>query len=183
MASAGGFAKASRRDFASYDGRMDASPAHLHLDEVIASKPSLGKRGFFILIGVVVALNVAVGAVFLSMGAAPVPIFLGLDVLAIMLAFRASYRRSRRVERVRVTADLVEVVFEDGARSETVWSTPTAFTRVALEDRGRYAPEVRLRLSRKSIHVGRTLGPRQRAELARAIEAAIRTARSERYRP
>jgi uncharacterized membrane protein len=160
---------------------MDVVPAHLHLDEVIARRPSLDKRGFFILIGVLVVLNLAVGIMFVAMGAPPIPIFLGLDVLAVWLAFRASYRQGLRRERVRVSADLVEVIREDGVRSETVWSSPTAFTRVALEDRGRYAAEVRLRVSRRALAVGQALGPRQRGELAEAIDAAIRAARRERH--
>jgi uncharacterized membrane protein len=162
-------------------GVMDPVAAHLHLDEVIARKPSLGKRGFFVLIGIVVVVNVVVGAMFVAMGAAPIPVFLGLDVLAIWWAFRASYRQSQRSERVRISADLVEVIRESAGRTETVWSSPTAFTRVALEDRGRYAPEVRLRLSRKVVSVGQSLGPKQRSELAQAMEAAIRAAKSERY--
>jgi uncharacterized membrane protein len=161
---------------------MDAAaPARLHLDEVIARKPSLGPRGFFVLIGLLVALNLGMGIVFVLMGAPPVPVFLGLDVLAVWLAFRASYRQGRRRERVQVTADEVRVIEEDGARSRTLWASPTAFTRVALEPRGRYAAEVWLRLSGKGLAVGRALGPKQRGELAQAIETAIRAARSERY--
>ena len=105
----------------------------------------------------------------------------GLDVLAVWLAFRASYRQSLRRERVQVSADEVRVIREEGDRAETVWASPTAFTRVALEPRGRYAPEVAIRLSRKAVTVGRSLGPKQRSELAQAIETAIRSARSERY--
>lgn len=176
-----GFAKASPQIWAPYDGVMDATPARLHLDEVIARKPSLGKRGFVVLIGVLVALNLGVGIMFVSMGAPPIPIFLGLDVLAVCLAFRASYRQGLKRERVQVTADLVQVIREEGDRRETVWSSPTAFTRVALEDRGRYAPEVRLRLSRRVLAVGLALGPKQRGELAEAIDTAIRAARRERH--
>jgi uncharacterized membrane protein len=177
------FAKASHGQASAYVGGMDSVPARLHLDEVIARKPSLGKRGFFILIGIVAAVNVGVGAMFVRMGASPVPIFLGLDVVAVWLAFRASYRQAQRRERVRISSDLVEVIREDGGKAETVWSTPTAFTRVALEARGRYAPEVRIRMSRRAVSVGQTLGPRQRSDLAEAIDAAIRAARSERYQP
>ena len=158
-----------------------ASPARLHLDEVIARKPSLGKRGFFVLIAVLVCVNLGVGVMFVMMGAPPIPVFLGLDVLAVWLAFRASYRQSLRRERVQVSADEVRVIREEGDRAETVWASPTAFTRVALEPRGRYAPEVAIRLSRKAVTVGRSLGPKQRSELAQAIETAIRSARSERY--
>lgn len=161
---------------------MDAA-ARLHLDEVIAHKPSLGKRGFFVLIGVLVTLNIGLGVVFVMMGAPPVPVFLGLDVLAVWLAFRASYRQGRKRERVQVTADEVRVIREDGDRAKTVWTSPTAFTRVALQPRGAYPPDVVLSLSGKAVAVGRALGPKQRSELAQAIEDAIRAARSERYDP
>lgn len=160
---------------------MDAAPARLHLDEVIARKPSLGKRGFIALIAVMVALNIAVGIMFVALGAPPIPVFLGLDILAVCLAFRSSYRQSLKRERVQVTADLVQVMRETGEARETVWSSPTAFTRVALEPHGRYAPDVRLRLSGKAVTVGNALGPKQRGELAEAIGAAIRSARAERH--
>jgi uncharacterized membrane protein len=161
---------------------MDAAaPARLHLDEVIARKPSLGRRGFFVLIGLLVALNLGMATVFVLMGAPPVPIFLGLDVLGVWLAFRASYRQGLRRERVQVTADEVRVIREEGEKAETVWASPTAFTRVSLQPRGRYAPEVWLTLSGKGAPVGLSLGPRQRSELAQAIETAIRSAKSERY--
>lgn len=159
---------------------MDAT-ARLHLDEVIARKPSLGKRGFFVLIGVLVALNIGLGVVFVMMGAPPVPVFLGLDVLAVWLAFRASYRQGLRRERVQVSADEVRVIREDGDRCETVWASPTAFTRVALQARGNYPPDVVVSLSGKAVAVGRALGPKQRSELAQAIEMAIKSAKSERY--
>jgi uncharacterized membrane protein len=179
MAAEDGAAKAISQG---YDAVMDAAaPARLHLDEVIVRKPSLGKRGFFVLIGLLVTLNLGLGVAFVLMGAPPVPVFLGLDVLAVWLAFRFSYRQSRRLERVQVTADEVRVVREDGGKAETVWTSPTAFTRVALVAHERYAPEVVLSLSGRRLAVGQALGPRQRSELARAIEAAIKSARNERY--
>ena len=161
---------------------MDAAPAaRLHLDEVIVANRSLSRGGFFVVIGVVIALNLVVGTLFLAMGAWPAPIFLGLDVLAVWLAFRASYRQARSCERVQVTADQVRVVREAGRRSLTVWTSPTAFTRVALEQTGRYGAQVRLMLSGKRLTIGQMLGPRERALLAKAVDQAIREARAERW--
>ncbi len=161
---------------------MDAAPtARLHLDEVIVANRSLPKQGFLILIGVVTALNLVVGTAFLLMGAWPAPVFLGLDVLAVVVAFRASYRQAGARERVQVTADQVRVVREAGARSRIVWTSPTAFTRVALEQTGRYGAQVRLMLSGKRLTIGAVLGPKQRAELARSVDQAIRSARAERW--
>ncbi len=155
--------------------------ARLHLDQVISPSRSLPVRGFVILLCAVMAVNLLVGTLFLLMGAWPAPIFLGLDVLALGSAFAVSYRRSRARERVQVTADHVRVVREDGRRSHMVWSSPTAFTRVGLEDAGRYGAQVRLRLSGKRLTIGAALGPIARADLASSVEQAIRAARAERH--
>jgi uncharacterized membrane protein len=160
---------------------MDAPAARLHLDAVITPNRSLPARGFLVLIAVIVAMNVIVGTLFVSMGAPVVPIFLGLDVLGVLIAFRASYRQAKARERVQVTADLVKVLHERGARGRLVWSSPTAFTRVALEDLGRDEAEVRLIISGRRLAIGRALGPMERKALAVSVEQAIRSARAERY--
>ena len=179
MRRAKAFAKARGQ---AYFQPMEAVPtARLHLDEVIAANRSLPRQGFIVLISVVVALNLIVGTIFLAMGAWPAPIFLGLDVVAIWFAFRTSYRQARSCERVQITADHVRVLREAGASSQTVWTSPTAFTRVALEQTGRYGAQVRLMLSGKRLTIGSMLGPRQRAELARSVDQAIRAARAERH--
>jgi len=161
---------------------MDAAPAaHLHLDAVIAPRPSLPLKGFAVLLAVVIVLNLPVALLFLRMGAFPAPAFMGLDVLALSVAFWISYRRARRAERVRISADRVEVFVEDGPRSKSIWTSPTAFTRVALEDEGRSGPEVRLKLSGKRLTIGQRLGPVERANLAETVDNAIRAARAERW--
>ena len=155
--------------------------ARLHLDAVIAPTRSLPRKGLLILMGVVIAINLVVGTMFVLMGAAPVPIFLGLDVLGIGLAFWVSNRQARARERVQVTADHVKVLRENRAGVHTVWTSPTAFTRVRLEETGRYGKEVRLMLSGKRLTIGQLLGPQERAGLAEAVDRAIRAARAERY--
>ena len=160
---------------------MDAPAARLYLDAVIAPTRSLPKKGLMILLGAVIAVNLMVGTMFVLMGAAPVPIFLGLDVLGISLAFWVSNRRARSHERVQVTADQVKVLHEGRAGTRTVWSSPTAFTRVRLEDTGRYGAEVRLMLSGQQLTIGQMLGPQERAALADTVDRAIRSARAERH--
>ncbi len=161
---------------------MDAAPAaRLHLDAVIAPRPSLPLKGFTALLVVVVVLNLPVGLLFFRMGAFPATAFMGLSVLALIIAFWASYRRTLRAERVRISADTVEVFEEDGARSTSIWTSPTAFTRVALEDEGRSGPAVRLKLSNKRLTIGQRLGPVERANLAETVDNAIRSARAERW--
>jgi uncharacterized membrane protein len=161
---------------------MDGAPtARLYLDEVIAPTRSLPKRGFAILMAAVIGVNVIVAILMLSLGAAPIPIFLCLDVLAVVLAFRVSYAQALQQERVQVTADQVRVMRDTRAGPRAVWTSPTAFTRVDLAPRGRYGAEVSLRLSGRRMTIAKGLGPKERAALADALDDAIRQARAERH--
>ena len=159
--------------------------APLHLDAVLRPNRSLPKQGLYVLLGVLFAWNVATAALMvLVLHAAPVPIFLGLDflaiALAIALAFRVNYRQGQQSERVQVTADEVSVRYEIGARGRTVWRSPTAFTRVELDGEAEDA-RVRVKLSGRSLTLARQLSPRERVDFGQALEQAVRRARAERY--
>jgi uncharacterized membrane protein len=155
--------------------------APLHLDAVLTPNRSLPKAGLYVLLGALAVMNLATAALMvLAFKAAPVPIFLGLDFLALALAFRASYRQGRQAERVQVSADEVRVMHEFGARRRTVWRSPTAFTRVELEGADEDA-RVRLTLSGRSLILARQLSPGERSVFGRALQDAIRSARAERY--
>jgi len=161
---------------------MDAAPdARIHLDTVITPERSLSLTGFKLLLGVLILANLIVGTFLLTLGAWPAPIFLGLDVLGVFIAFRISYRRAAMRERVVVTSDSVQVLKELDGKTRAVWSSPTAFTRVRLERSDRYGAQLRLTLSRKHLLIGQALGPKEREGLAFALEEAIRQARSERH--
>jgi uncharacterized membrane protein len=168
----------ANRRFAPYSRPMTAA---LYMDAVLTPNRSLPKRGFYWLIGLLIAFNLIIGALFVSMGALPVPIFLGLDVLGVIVAFRASYRGARQAERVQVSADQVRVLHQVGRHARTVWSSPTAFTRVAIEAAGEHEARVRLRLSDRSLTVGAALSPLERGDFAVALERAILQARAERH--
>jgi len=152
-------------------------PGRLYMDATITLNRSLSPRGFKVLFGGVVAANVAFAIFLFVLGAWPAPMFLGLDVLAVWIAFRASFRAQQRAERVQVSAEEV-TVSRDG---ETLWRSPTAFTRVDFEKIGEFDSRVRLLLSDKRLTIARALAPRERGRFARALESAIREARLERY--
>ena len=151
-----------------------------YMDAVITPHRSLSERGFIILISVVTAANCCSAAVFVHMGAVFVPFFLGIDVVAVLVAFGVSYGSARRVERVRITARDVVVTHETPQWSRVVWESPTAFTRVNLykdEDR---VMGLALALSGKQAPVAQALSPRERGEFAQALQNAISEARRER---
>ena len=102
------------------------------MDAEIRPARSLSKRGFIILISVVVVANLACATLFLAMGAWFVPMFLGLDVLGVALAFQISFAGARQFERVTVTDRAVRITRESPRHSQLVWESPTAFTRVSV---------------------------------------------------
>ena len=151
-----------------------------YMDAEIRPNRSLSERGFIVLIAVVTAANCASAAVFVAMGATFVPIFLGIDLLAVILAFLASFRAARRVERVHVSSREVRVVQETPRLTRLIWESPTAFTRVQVEtDEGRNIG-LKLALSGREVAVAASLSPRERADFAKALEQAIWQARRER---
>ena len=153
----------------------------LYMDAEIRQNASLSPLGFKIILGVVVAASSLFSIFFFVIGAWPAPIFLGLDVLLIWLAFRASFRAAARKERVRVSADQVVVWLESETGRRTVWTSPTAFTGLDVEAFGQDDTKVALRMHRRRYLVGRALSPGERADLGRALDGAIRAARAERY--
>ncbi|HEY8002873.1 MAG TPA: DUF2244 domain-containing protein [Phenylobacterium sp.] len=155
-------------------------PGQTYMDAVITPHRSLSERGFIVLISVVTLANCVSAAVFVYMGAFLVPFFLGVDVLAVVVAFLVSFRAGRQVERVQVTAREVLVTHEAPNWTRVVWESPTAFTRVSVETEEDRTTGLRLMLSGREVAVARALSPRERGEFARALQQAISEARLER---
>ena len=152
----------------------------LYMDAVITPNRSLTQRGFIVLISIITVANCASAAVFIVMGASLVPVFLGLDLAAVVVAFLVSFRAARRVERVQVSAREVVITHETPRWSKVVWESPTAFTRVAVDEDDDRVTGVRLSLSGRETPVAAALSPGERADFARALENAIWEARRER---
>lgn len=150
------------------------------MDAVITPHRSLSRRGFIILISVLTAINTLTAVMFIALRAAPAALFLALDVVAVVVALVASRRAARRLERVQVTAAEVRVVRETPSGAETVWLSPTAFTRVSLVGANDDEPDLQLRVSDRGVAVARALSRRERLDFAAALERAIGRARAER---
>jgi uncharacterized membrane protein len=151
--------------------------AGLYMDATITPNRSMGEGG-----RKAVMIGLCIGCSFISVflfaiGAWPAPFFLGLDVAAIWWAFRVQARNAERCERVRVSAEAVIVSREE----KTVWTSPTAFTGVAVDRPGEHDTRVRLTLSGKRLTVGAALSPEERWAFAQALRLAIANARAERY--
>ncbi len=140
---------------------------------------SLGPRGFAILMGVLIAVWLAVGALFLSIGAWPVFGFFGLDVLAIWLAFRWNYRAARAREEVeirRTALDIRKIApsgHVEAHRFNPFWARfsvdrhdEIGIVTMAVEAQGRRVP------------IGSFLNPDDRESFAKAFGRALAAARA-----
>jgi uncharacterized membrane protein len=107
--------------------------AALYMDAVIKPNRSLSQRGFIVLISIITGLNAASAIVWVRLHAHVVPFFLAADVLALVVAFLASFRSGRIHERVQVTAYDIRITRETPKASAVVRESPTAFTRVKVE--------------------------------------------------
>lgn len=152
------------------------------MDAVIQPNRSLSTRGMWIVLGVLAAFNLWIGVFLVLIGAYPVPIFLGLDMIGVVVAFRIYRRRAARAERVRVDADRITVSRESARGAATVWSSPTAFTRVRFEGGAEHGRRLSLHLSGRSIAIGQALGADERARLADRLREAMGDALAERHR-
>lgn len=159
---------------------MDA-PARLYLDAELAPTRSLSRGGFAWLVIIFGTFNLALATLFKIAGAPFVPIFLGLDVLGLVLAFQLSYRSARQTERVSVTADEIRVTRRTPRSSRTIWTSATAFTRVELEHPDAHEARVRLFSKGRDLTLAAALSPRERAAFARELQAAVSAARAERW--
>ena len=109
----------------------------------------------------------------MAIGAWPVCGFFGLDVAALYLAFRLSYRSARRREVLRLAGDdfTVERVSIYGERA--MWRFQPFWLRIILEERADESNRLLLASHGRSLVIGEFLGPPMRRELAGSLRAAL----------
>lgn len=140
---------------------------------------SLTTRGFVTVMIGFSALATMISVPFFLMGAWPVVGFLGLDVLALWLAFRISFRQARACEQVALTYVelLIRKVSARGAARE--WRFNPSWVRLETEsdeDFGMTGIAVASRGRR--IAVAEALSPHERADFAEAFGRALATVKA-----
>ena len=151
---------------------MSASPA-VFFERVLLPHRSLPPRGFRLMMLLLGLLSLVVGIVFVSLGAWPIFGFFGLDVAALYLAFRLSYRSARRREVLRLEQDgfTVERINIYGER--LVWRFQPFWLRVVLEERPDESSRLFLASHGKSFVIADFLGAPMRRELAASLKSAL----------
>ena len=142
-------------------------------DAVLRPHRSLGRRGFAILMAVVVAVSLAAGLRFAVAGAWPVLAFFLLDAAIIYGAFKLSYLSGRLFETIRLKErELVVERVHPLGRVET-WRFNPYWVRVRLEHAGQHHCRLEIGSHGKSVAVGHFLPPGERREVAAALKHAL----------
>ena len=148
------------------------APVPGQLDLVLRPHRSLSPVGFWVLMAVLAGFSFVGGVVFLLAGAWPVIGFLGIDVVLVYIAFKASYAGGRAYERVRLSPDALTVERVDPYGRREAFSLQPHWLRVEIDD---VAQKGGLRLASHghSLTIGAFLPPEERAEVADVIRAAL----------
>ncbi len=139
---------------------------------------SLGGPGFIVMMSLISALSFGAGVVFLLIGAWPVVGFLGLDVLLVYWAFKTNYRAALAYEQLTMTPSTLKVrkVSHRGEIAE--WTLNPVWVRLDREVHEEFGIERLFLVSHgRRVSIAAFLGPREKAELATALSAALLEAR------
>jgi len=140
---------------------------------------SLGRKGFVLVMALAGVIRFTAGLVFWWLGAWPIAGFFGLDVAALWLAFRLSYRSGRAYEEVNVSRHEVHIRTVSPSGRVRDYSFNPLWIRLSVtrvEDEGC----VRISLVGRGVELvlGAFLNPDDRESFARAFSSALATARS-----
>ena len=157
----------------------DADPAEPVLFSTrLRPHRSLSPRQFrFLLLGIA-GVSFVSTLPFVVMGAWPVAGFMGLDVLAVYVAFKASFRSARAYEDVEVTFLQLTLakVSARGARAE--WRFNPSWVRLERQDHAEFGTQRLDLVARASrVEVAGFLGPDAKERFADDLGRALAEAR------
>ena len=161
---------------ANSERRLDDAPIFA---AVLTPHRSLGRRGFITVMSVLSVLSLIVGLIFWSIGAWPIPGFLGLDVVLVYAAFRLSYRQASATEEIRLTRSVLTVrrVSADGRSAET--GLNPYWARLEIDRHPEFGVlGLAIAWQGYRLAIGRFLGPKEREKFAREFGAALALARA-----
>ncbi|HEY0292545.1 MAG TPA: DUF2244 domain-containing protein [Hansschlegelia sp.] len=140
---------------------------------------SLGRRGFLIVMLGFGGLSAFVSVPFYLLGAWPVLGFLGLDVLALWIAFRLSFAQARACEQVALTYVelLVRKITPRGRIAE--WRFNPLWVKLETEtDEDFGMTRLAIAQRQERLDLAGALSPPERAEFAEAFGSALAAARA-----
>lgn len=134
---------------------------------------SLSQAGLRVLLGAVVAGCVVSSVVFAAIGAWPVGIFAGGELLLAAWLFRLHMRAARASEMLLLTGAGLRVVRTSAAGRVESRELPADWLRVRLEERPGRVPALILAGGGVAEEVGGALGEEAKRSLAEALSEAL----------
>jgi len=139
---------------------------------------SLNRTGFLVLMAFISAVSFIAGTAFWMMGAWPVFGFFGLDVLVIYWAFRRNFRSANATEDITVTPSELRVRRVSHRGHLIEWSFNPLWVQLEQTGDPEFGIEHLFLVSRgRRVAIGHFLGPDEKASFAKALLAALQTAK------
>jgi uncharacterized membrane protein len=139
---------------------------------------SLNRTGFLVLMGFLSVVSFVAGVAFWLMGAWPVFGFFGLDVLLIYWAFKVNFRRAKATEEISVTSSELRVRRVSHRGHVVEWVLNPLWVQLDQKIHAEFGIEELHLVSRgRRVSVASFLGPDEKASFAKALLAALQTAK------
>lgn len=140
---------------------------------VLHPHTSLSPRAFVGMMLLLTTVSFVLGGVSVAMGFWPVMGFYGLDLLALYIAFRVSYRRARRYETVELTDDTLTVLkVEPNGRRKRI-EFQAYWLRVEMDDPPGPGSRLVLASHGHAFEIGAFLTPGEKLDFARALRREL----------
>ncbi len=156
------------------DGLDPASLDRPLYTAVIRPNQSLGRDGFRIVMGLCCLVSLVTSIACWRAGFWPIAGFFGLDMLALYVALKVSFRRGRSFEEVAISPLEVSLARTDprGARRE--WRFNPLWTKLArLDDEEFGLRRLTLISRREYVVVARDADPAERERVAEGLASAL----------
>ena len=147
-------------------------------EAVIVPHRSLSVVGLRILLGVVLVACVASSTAFVLLGAWPVGVFAGLELLLAAVLFRLHMRAARASELLLLTPTGLRIVRTSAGGRVEAREVPADWMAVRLEERPGRVPALMLRGRGLAVEVGGALGEEAKRSLAEALAEALHRRRN-----
>lgn len=147
------------------------------LDQVLRPSPPMAPRVLIRILLFVALINLAFVVYFVSRGAWPIAPFMGLDVVLLGWAFRASTIASKREEHVVLTPSQLVIERRFPRKPLREWTFNPYWVRVEMDDPPEHQSQLTLWSHGKFLRIAQFLAPEERAKFAATLKFALKTAR------
>lgn len=142
-------------------------------DATLHPSRSLTRRGLVILICLVIVANMAVALRAASAGGWPILPFFGLDLAALLGAFWLNNRAARMHERVVLDASALTITHVAPSGRALQWAFEPAWVRVRVDEAVHPGGRVTVTTNGRGVALGEFLTPRERRDMAAALNEAL----------